>query len=61
MNAAKDRIELIAPAPHQPEEKVGLDECKWDDHDRIVECPAGKHLMVKSFKNGREKAISKTF
>lgn len=57
MNAAKDGIELIAPAPHQPEGKVGLDECKWDDQNRIVECPAGKHPMVKSFKNGRGKAI----
>ena len=57
MNAAKDGIELIAPAPHQPEGKVGLDECRWDNQNRIVECPAGKHPMVKSFKNGRGKAI----
>ena len=57
MNAAKDGIELIAPAPHQPEGKVGLDECKWDEEDRIVECPWGKRPMFKSFKNGRGKAI----
>ena len=57
VNAANDGIELIAPAPHQPEGKVGLEECKWDEEDRIVECPAGKKPIVKSFKNGRGRAV----
>ena len=57
VNAAKDGIELISPAPHQPEGKVGLDECKWDEEDRIVECPAGKRPMFKEFKNGKGRAV----
>lgn len=57
VNAAKDGIELIAPAPHQPEGKVGLDECNWDEQNRIVECPAGKKPILKSFKNGKGRAL----
>ena len=57
VNAAKDGIELIAPTPHQPEGKVGLDECKWDDQNRIVECPAGRKPIFKGFKNGKGRAV----
>ena len=57
VNAAKDGIELIAPAPHQPEGKVGLDECKWDEQNLIVECPAGRKPIFKSFKNGKGRAV----
>ena len=57
MNAAKDGIELIAPAPHQPEGKVGLDECELDSENRIIACPAGKKPISKSFKNGKGRAV----
>ena len=57
MNAAKDGIELIAPTPHQPEGKVGLDECELDSENRIIACPAGKKPISKSFKNGKGRAV----
>ena len=57
MNAAKDGIELIAPTPHQPGGKVGLDECELDSENRIIACPAGKKPIYKSFKNGKGRAV----
>lgn len=56
-NAADAGIELIAPAPHQPQDKVGLDQCKLDDNNVIIECPAGNRPMVSYFKNGSGRAV----
>ena len=50
-------IELIAPTPHQPENKVGLNECEFDSENRIIACPAGKKPISKSFKNGKGRAV----
>jgi len=50
-------IELIAPTPHQPENKVGLNECELDSENRIIACPAGKKPISKTFKNGKGRAV----
>lgn len=50
-------IELVAPAPHQPKNKVGMDECKFDEKKRIIECPAGNRPIFKDFKNGKGRAV----
>ncbi len=57
VKSAENGVKLIAPAPHQPENKVGLDECKFDSENRIAECPAGKKPCFRSFKNGKGRAV----
>ena len=37
--------------------KVGLDECQFDPENRIVECPAGRKPIYKSFKKGKGRAV----
>ena len=55
--AAQAGIELVAPAPSQPEGKVGLEQCKMDENNVIVECPAGNHPMSAYYRKGKGKAI----
>jgi len=57
VKSAENGVKLIAPAPHQPENKVGLDECQFDSENRIVACPAGRKPICKSFKNGKGRAV----
>lgn len=55
--SAEKSVKLIAPAPPKPEGKVGLDECAFDDENKLIACPAGKKPMFKSFKNGKGRAV----
>lgn len=57
VKSAENGVKLIAPAPHQPENKVGLNECKFDENNCIVECPAGKRPCSRRFKDGKERAV----
>ena len=55
--AQGNEVELVAPAPHQPKDKVGLDECEFDADSRMITCPAGRRPMFSEFKNGRGRAV----
>ena len=39
VKSAENGVKLIAPTVHQPKDKVGLNECKFDEKKCIVECP----------------------
>ena len=57
VKSAENGVKLIAPTPHQPENKVGLNECKFDENNCIVECPAGKRPCSRRFKDGKGRAV----
>ncbi len=57
VNAAKDNIELVAPAPSPPAGKVGLEQCKMDENNVIVECPAGNRPISAYYRNGKGRAV----
>ena len=57
VKSAENGVKLIAPTAHQPKDKVGLNECKFDEKKCIVECPAGKKTFFRKFKNGKGRAV----
>ena len=54
VKSAENGVKLIAPTAHQPKDKVGLNECKFDEKKCIVECPAGKNPSSGSSKTGKD-------
>ena len=54
VKSAENGVKLIAPTAHQPKDKVGLNECKFDEKKCIVECPAGKKTFSESSKTGKD-------
>ena len=54
VKSAENGVKLIAPTAHQPKDKVGLNECKFDEKKCIVECPAGKKPFSGSSKTGKD-------
>ena len=57
VKSAENGVKLIAPTAHQPKDKVGLNECKFDEKKCIVECSAGKKPFFRKFKNGKGRAV----
>ena len=53
VKSAENGAKLIAPTAHQPKDKVGLNECKFDEKKCIVECPAEKNLFQEVQKRKR--------
>ena len=47
VKSAENGVKLIAPTAHQPKDKVGLNECKFDEKKCIVECPLKNKCRVK--------------
>ncbi len=55
VKSAENGVKLIAPTAHQPKDKVGLNECKFDEKKCIVECPLKNKCRVqKCGKQNRE-------
>ena len=62
INAAKKEVELLAPTTGKTEGRLGLEECEFDDDNRIIKCPRGKKPLHKKFdgQKGRAVFFSKT-
>lgn len=57
LKCKSEGIDAVIPAPPKPTGKVGIDECKFDDDNRMSECPAGNHPMFREYKAGRGRAV----
>lgn len=57
MKCAENKVSLLAPAPPKPAEKIGLDECEFDENQKLVKCPVGNKPMKKEFIHGKGRAV----
>lgn len=57
MKCAENGVDLLAPAPPKVEGKVGLDECEFDETQKLVKCPAGNKPLKKEFIHGKGRAV----
>lgn len=57
LKLAMRNIELIAPATGKNASRVGLEECRLDAGNRIIECPCGKHPLSKKYDAGKGRAV----
>lgn len=57
VNAAKREVELVAPTTGKAKGTLGLEECKLDENNRIIECPQGKKPLKSTFENGKGRAV----
>jgi len=57
VDAAKRDIELIAPTTGKEKDALGLEECKFDANNRIIECPCGRKPLKSTFKDGKGRAV----
>lgn len=57
VNAAKKDVELLAPTTGKKKGKIGLEECEFDNENRIVKCPCGKKPIQKRFIAQKGRAV----
>ena len=57
VKAFEQGIELVAPATGKEKGSLGLEECEFDEYNRIIKCPLGKKPLKKTFKNGKGRAV----
>ena len=55
--AAARGVELIAPTSGKEDGKLGLEECEFDEHNRMTKCPRGKKPLKSTFENGKGRAV----
>jgi hypothetical protein len=57
VHSAKENVELVAPASGKDADKLGLEECEFDDQNRIIKCPRGKKPLHKKFNGEKGRAV----
>jgi len=56
-NAADRGVELIAPTTGKEDGKLGLEECVFDENNRLIKCPLNKKPLKCTFKDGKGRAV----
>jgi hypothetical protein len=57
LNAAGQGVELLAPTSGKEKGNFGLEECEFDQNDRLVKCPLGRKPLKSVFKDGKGRAV----
>jgi hypothetical protein len=57
LRAAEQGVELLAPASGKEKGSLGLEECEFDQNNRLVKCPLGKKPLKSTFKDGKGRAV----
>jgi len=57
VECAENGVNLQAPTPPKPKNKVGLDECEFDAKLKMLTCPAGGRPMKREYSQGKGRAL----
>ena len=57
LKAAEQGVELLAPASGKEKGSLWLEECEFDENNRLLKCPLGKKPLKSTFKDGKGRAV----
>ena len=57
MHASDRGVELVAPTTGKDPEKLGPEECEFDENNRLTKCPRGRKPLKCTFKDGKGRAV----